>query len=138
MEALVESPEAWETPFAKFKRPEEYAVSLLRAANLQALPPGAGIAALASMGQRPYSAPGPDGWADTAESWLTADLVWKRLEFAQTYAARVARADVDPMNVGEACLGPLLSDETRTAVRRAESPAQGLAILFGAPEMQRR
>jgi uncharacterized protein (DUF1800 family) len=138
MEALVDSPEAWDTPFAKFKRPEEYAVSLLRAANLQALPPGAGIAALASMGQRPYSAPGPDGWADSADAWLTADLVWKRLEFAQTYAARVARADVDPMNVGEACLGPLLSDETRTAVRRAESPAQGLAILFGAPEMQRR
>jgi uncharacterized protein (DUF1800 family) len=137
-EALVDSPETWDTPFAKFKRPEEYAIALLRAANLQALPPGAGIAALASMGQRPYSAPGPDGWADSADAWLTADLVWKRLEFAQTYAARVARSDVDPISVGEACLGPLLSDETRTAVSRAESPAQGLAILFGAPEMQRR
>ncbi len=42
------------------------------------------------------------------------------------------------MIVGEACLGPLVSDETRTAVSRAESPAQGLALLYGAPEMQRR
>lgn len=138
MEALVDAPEAWSTPFAKFKRPEDYTISLLRAANVQTLPPGAGVNALAVMGQRPYAAPGPDGWADTAESWLTADLVWKRLEFAQTYAARVARSDVDPISIGEACLGPLMSEETRTAVRRAERPAQGLAILFGAPEMQRR
>jgi len=138
MDALVDSPEAWETPLAKFKRPEEYAITLLRAANLRTLPPGAGIAALTAMGQRPYSAPGPDGWSDIAESWLTADLVWKRLEFAQAYAARIARADVNPADLGTACLGPLFSEESRMAVMRAESPAQGLALLFGAPEMQRR
>ena len=56
-------------------------------ANIRTLPPGAGIAAIGAMGQRPYAAPGPDGWADIADAWLTADLVWKRLEFAQTYAA---------------------------------------------------
>lgn len=138
MEALVDSPEAWETQFAKFKRPEEYAITLLRAANARELPPGAGIAALAAMGQRPYSAPGPDGWADTADAWLTADLVWKRLEFAQAFSNRIARADMDPIEIGQACLGPAMSDETRTAIMRAESPAQGLALLFGAPEMQRR
>lgn len=138
MEALVDSPEAWETPFAKFKRPEEYAISVLRIANVRDLPPGAGIAALAAMGQRPYSAPGPDGWADTAEAWLTADLVFKRIEFAQAYAERIARADVDPVQLGQACLGGLMSDETETAIRRAESPVQGFALLFGAPEMQRR
>jgi uncharacterized protein (DUF1800 family) len=138
MEALVDCPEAWETASAKFKRPEEYALSLLRAAGLSNLPPGAGIAALAAMGQRVYAAPGPDGWSDIAESWLTPDLIWKRLEFAQAFADRIARADLDPLLAGEACLGPLLSDETRTAIRRAESAAQGLAILFAAPEMQRR
>ena len=62
----------------------------------------------------------------------------KRIEFAQAYAARIARADVDPVEIGEACLGPLMSDETTTAIRRAESPVQGFALLFGAPEMQRR
>ncbi|WP_395646855.1 DUF1800 family protein [Terricaulis sp.] len=138
MDALVDCPEAWETPLTKFKRPEEYALTLLRCANLTTLPPGAGIAAMQTMGQPVYRAPGPDGWADIADSWLTANLVWKRLEWAQAYAARIARADLDPLQLGEACLGPLLSDETRTAVSRAESPAQGLALLFGAPEMQRR
>jgi uncharacterized protein (DUF1800 family) len=138
MDAVVDCPEAWETPFAKFKRPEEYAISLLRAANVSTLPPAAGIAALSAMGQRPYFAPGPDGWADTADAWLTADLVWKRLEFAQAYAERFARADVDPVQLGQAHLGPLMSGETRTALERAESPAQGLALLFASPEMQRR
>jgi uncharacterized protein (DUF1800 family) len=138
MEALVNSPEAWETPFAKFKRPEEYAISLMRAANLRTLPPNAGVAAMTAMGQRPYFAPGPDGWADIADAWLTADLVWKRLEFAQAFASRIARADVNPAQLGEACLGPLMGEETLTAIMRAESPAQGLALLFGAPEMQRR
>jgi uncharacterized protein (DUF1800 family) len=138
MEAVVDSREAWETPFAKFKRPEEYAITLLRAADVRELPNNAAIASLSAMGQRPYAAPGPDGWADSADAWLTADLVWKRIEFAQAYGERVGRADLDPVQVGEACLGPLMSDETRTAVRRAESPAQGLALLFGAPEMQRR
>lgn len=138
MDALVDCPEAWETPLAKFKQPEDYMIGLLRAANLRTLPPGAGIAALGAMGQRPYAAPGPDGWADIADAWLTADLVWKRLEFAQAYAQRIARADVNPVELGVACLGPLLSDESRTAIARAESPAQGLALLFGAPEMQRR
>jgi len=138
MEALADSPEAWQTPLTKFKRPEEYGLTLLRAANLQSLPENAGVAALTAMGQRPYAAPGPDGWADTAQAWLSADLIWKRVEFAQTYASRIARADVDPIALGENCLGPLLSDETRTAIMRADSPAQGLALLFAAPEMQRR
>lgn len=138
MNALVDCAEAWTPSLQKFKRPEEYAISALRAANLQTLPPGAGIGALAAMGQRVYAAPGPDGWSDLAASWLTADLIWKRIEFAQAYSERVARADVNPVDVALACLGPLLSDETRTAIQRAESPGQGLALLFGSPEMQRR
>lgn len=138
MEVLVDSPETWKTPFAKFKRPEEYAISVLRAANARDLPPGAGIAALTVMGQRPYHASGPDGWADTADAWLTADLVLKRIEFAQAYAERIARADIDPARLGRACLGGLMNEDTETAIRRAESPAQGFTLLFGAPEMQRR
>ena len=35
-------------------------------------------------------------------------------------------------------LGPLASDETRTAIRRAESRPQALTMLLMAPEFQRR
>ncbi|MBC7769028.1 MAG: DUF1800 domain-containing protein [Phycisphaerales bacterium] len=138
MDAVVDCDEAWADPFAKFKRPEEYAISALRAANIQTLPVGAGAAAIGAMGQRVYAAPGPDGWSDRAESWLSADLVYKRIEFAQTYGERTARADIDARQIGEDALGPLFSADTRQAVQRAESPAQALTLLFASPEFQRR
>ncbi|MDX2235901.1 MAG: DUF1800 domain-containing protein [Hyphomonadaceae bacterium] len=136
--AIVDSPETWAQPFAKFKRPEEYLISALRALGGAPPGPGVGAAACAAMGQRLYAAPGPDGWADVAAPWLTGDLVWKRIEWAEAVAARVSRSDIDPLAVGEAAQGPLLSAETREAVRRAESPRQGMVILLSSPEFQRR
>jgi uncharacterized protein (DUF1800 family) len=135
---LVDSPEAWEQPFAKFKRPEEYFISAMRALKIASLPPGVGANAVGLMGQRLYSAAGPDGFSDIAAPWLTGTLVWKRIEWAQALADRVARADVDPVAVGDAVLGPLLSAGTREAVSRAESPSQGLVLLLASPEFQRR
>lgn len=138
MATLVDAPEAWSAPLTKFKRPEEYLISILRALDSPPLPQGAAPAAVAGMGQRLYAAPGPNGWADEASAWLTSDLVWKRIEYAQAVAQRVARADVDPVALGAATLGPLLTAETQQAVQRAQSPVQGLTILFSSPEFQRR
>jgi uncharacterized protein (DUF1800 family) len=138
MGAIIDSPETWAQPFAKFKRPEEYFISVMRALNIKELPPGVGAIGIAAMGQRLYTAQGPDGWADLAAPWLTGDLVWKRIEWCEALAQRVARADIDPVNIGEAALGPLLSAETRESVRRAESPQQATVLLFSSPEFQRR
>jgi len=137
MIAVIDSPEAWAQPLAKYKRPEEYAISVTRALNLPTLAPGATQPILA-MGQRIYAAPGPDGWSDQEAQWLSSDLLWKRIEFAQAVAGGAARADFNPVNLGEAVLGPVLSDATRQAVNRAESPVQALALLFASPEFQRR
>ncbi|TPW07179.1 MAG: hypothetical protein FD124_1324 [Alphaproteobacteria bacterium] len=138
MTALVDSPEAWASPFVKFKRPEEYLISVMRALDIKTLPPGVGANACGAMGQVIWRAQGPDGWADTSGPWLSGDLVWKRIEWAEALAQRVSRADVDPASIGEAVLGPLLSAETRQAVQRAESPMQGMVILLSSPEFQRR
>jgi uncharacterized protein (DUF1800 family) len=138
MIAVVDSSEAWATSYAKFKRPEEFLISVMRALDIRQLPPGAGALACGAMGQRMYAPAGPDGWADAAAPWLTGDLVWKRVEWAEALAQRMARADVDPVAIGEACQGPLLSPDTREAVRRAESPQQAMVILFSSPEFQRR
>jgi uncharacterized protein (DUF1800 family) len=138
MTALVDGPEAWRNPLSKFKRPEEYFVSAMRALTISNLPPGVGMTQVGLMGQRLYAAAGPDGFADIAAPWLTADLVWKRIEWAQAVSQRVARADADPVALGEAVLGPLLSAQTREVVVRAESPLQGLTLLLASPEFQRR
>jgi uncharacterized protein (DUF1800 family) len=138
MAALIDSPEAWAEAPAKFKRPDEFLVSALRAFNLTQIPPNAFVAGLETMGQRAYFAPGPDGWADSAEAWLSADLVWKRLEWAQQLAERVARADAAPLAIAESALGPTFTEASRTAIQRAESPAQALVLFLMSPEFQRR
>ena len=67
----------------------------------------------------------------------------KHAPLAPAYAASM-QTDIGKNPVGRAIwfietrLGPLLSDETRAAVARAESRAQGLAIAFMSPEFQRR
>ena len=96
------------------------------------------VALLDRMGQRPFWAPGPDGWPDTEENWIAADAVWKRIEWASAIGAAHAAANVDPVEIAENALGPMLTDETRQAIKQAESPAQGLAVFLVSPEFLRR
>ena len=138
MHAVVDSPEAWATPFTKFKRPEEFTISFMRMLNAPSLPNNAAANAVAVMGQPTYRAPGPDGWADISAAWLSADMVWKRLEWVQAAGARIARADLNVLAIAQNALGATLSDQTRDAISRAESAAQGLTLLAASPEFQRR
>jgi len=52
-------------------------------------------------------------------------------------AAR-AGGGIDPRALAERVLPGTLSDHTRTAIARAESPSQGLALLLVSPEFLRR
>jgi uncharacterized protein (DUF1800 family) len=136
--AVVDSPEAWAPRPAKMKTPDDYLVSSVRA--LDGPPPTGGqlVALLDRMGQRPFYAPGPDGWPDIEDGWIGADAVWKRLEWANTVAGRYAAANMDPAAIAEAALGPAMSAPTREAIRKAESPAQGLALFLASADFQRR
>jgi uncharacterized protein (DUF1800 family) len=60
-----------------------------------------------------------------------------RVDIANQMARRAAPS-VDPLSVMDVALGPLASAETRSAAARAESRPQALALLFMAPEFQRR
>ena len=136
--ALLECPEAWQTPLAKLKSPIEYVVSCLRAlpAARQA-EPRALFLALHEMGQRPYFAPSPQGWPDTSQAWAGADALWKRIEWAGILAAR-AGSGIDPLALARESYGDALSEPTRLAIARAESRQQGLALWLASPEFQRR
>ena len=135
--ALLDCPQAWEQPLAKLKTPIEYLVSCLRALPaLRAAQPQALYATLRGMGQRPFFAPSPQGWPDTAEAWAGGDALWKRIEWAGIVASRVGSA-VDPAQLA-AGYGAALSEPTRRAIARAESRQQGLALWLASPEFQRR
>ena len=87
------------------------------------------------LGEPLWRPPAPKGFADDEASWL--DGLAQRLDIANQLARRVA-ALVDPGQTVEAALGPLASEQTRQAIRRAESRPQALALLLMAPEFQRR
>jgi uncharacterized protein (DUF1800 family) len=136
--ALIDSPEAWDPSLRKTKRPEEYLMSAMRGMEGPQLEGGHIISLLAQMGQPAFSQPGPDGWADTADNWTGADALWKRLEWATIVAKQKAPSRPDPTGLAGDLLGPALSAQTLTEIKRAESPEQGLAMLLVSPEFLRR
>ncbi len=135
---LVESPEVWAQPRTKLKQPEEYLISAIRTMGGPPLQGRQVVASLNEMGQRPYMSPGPDGWSDQQDYWLSPDGVWKRIEWAQLAGHALAGSITQPTVYADGVFGSTLSATTRTAIARAESPAQGLALLLTSPEFVRR
>ena len=137
-EAMIALPAAWDRPLQKFKTPEEYLVSAAR--GVPGLRIGAGrlVRDMVALGQRPYRAPGPNGWPDSESEWLAPDAVWKRFEWASEAAQAVASTVLNPERLAGDILGSALSGATLEAIRRADSPVQGLTLLLASAEFQRR
>ena len=135
---LIDLPEAWAPAPAKLKPPEDYVVSAMRAMGGPRLTGRQLTAMFDRMGQKPYWSPGPDGWADVAANWIGPDPVWKRIEWADAAGKAMATSGTDPVVLAQEALGPNLGPATLEAIKRAESPAQGLALMLASPEFQRR
>jgi uncharacterized protein (DUF1800 family) len=133
--ALIDLPEAWR-PLTKIKTPFDYTVSLARAAGITNAPVGFHLGTLRKLGQPLWAAPLPNGWSDHGADWTGSDAVLARVDFGFTAAARAQSAT--PMDVARSSLGPLLQPATETAIATAGSPREALAMLFAAPEFQRR
>jgi uncharacterized protein (DUF1800 family) len=135
--ALVEAPESWQPAFAKFKTPWEWGVSALRALGRTELPP-VQVANLMNQLAQPVWRPGsPAGYDDVAASWAAPDALVRRVEVAQRIALQAGDA-VDARALGPRILPGVLREATASAVARADSPANGLALLLVSPEFLRR
>jgi uncharacterized protein (DUF1800 family) len=131
---LVTAPESWNAADRKLKRPAEWMVAAARATG--AAPDiTAFVQAQNLLGEPLWRPAAPKGFSDEDAAWI--DGLTQRLDVANEFARRVADA-TDPHEALDVGLGPLASDETRTAIRRAESRPQALTLLFMAPEFQRR
>ena len=135
--ALIEAPEAWATPLAKFKTPWDWLVSSLRALGRENVPPLQAIGALRELGQPVWRPGSPAGWEDDAARWAAPDALLRRVEVASRIAAPLA-ASIDARSLAPRILPGTLSPATASAIARAESPAEGLALLLVAPEFLRR
>ena len=96
------------------------------------------MASLNEMGQRPYMSPGPDGWSDQQDYWLSPDGILKRIEWAQLAGRALAGSITQPDVFADGVFGATLSSDTRTVIGRAESQAQAVALLLTSPEFMRR
>jgi uncharacterized protein (DUF1800 family) len=95
------------------------------------------VGALDLMGQAPFRPGSPAGWPDTAAHWGGADALYKRIEWSNT-VARVVGSRGNPVDLGDAVLGPAFSAMSRKAIGRAESNVQGMTLLLASPDFQRR
>jgi uncharacterized protein (DUF1800 family) len=135
--ALVDSPEAWAPQELKFKTPWDWTVSALRAVGQTTIDGTAAAAMLKQLGQPTWQPGSPAGWDDIAASWAAPEALMRRVEIAQRIANR-AGSSVDARTLAEKVLPGTLSDSTRMAIARAESPQEGLALLLVSPEFVRR
>ena len=140
--AIIDEPAAWQPMQAKMRTPIEYVVAALRLLGGVQDTLGdrqfRGLAeSLRIMGQIPFTAQSPKGWADVASAWAGPAAIMERAQWAHALAARIQRKP-DPMALAQEALGPLLSPTTRDAVMRAADATQGLALLLASPEFQRR
>ncbi|MGN6590551.1 MAG: DUF1800 domain-containing protein [Sphingomicrobium sp.] len=135
--ALIDAPEAWVSKPVKFKTPWEWSVSALRAVGSHELDPMMATNVLRQLGQPTWQPGSPAGWDDIAASWAGPDALVRRVEIAQRIADKTGSA-VDARSLAEKLYPGSLSEATRTAIARAESPTEGLALLLVSPEFVRR
>ncbi|MGN7916362.1 DUF1800 domain-containing protein [Lysobacter sp. 22409] len=138
--ALVESQESWADNARKFKTPNDFVVSALRAGEL---PVGndarALINLLSSLGQPVFTPRSPAGFPDTAADWSSPDGLWKRIQAAQMLAARIDPKASAPYQCAVSVLGNAAVDgDFAIGLRRAGSLRDGYALLFASPAFQWR
>jgi uncharacterized protein (DUF1800 family) len=134
--ALVESPEAWDEERRKLRSPQEFLIAATRLFRTVGKAPQM-LNALNAMGQPLWNPPGPNGYSDKADFWANPEGMKARMTVSMILG-RAAGAKIDPRALAEDVLGPSLHPETAKSISRAESRAQGLAILLMSPEFQRR
>jgi uncharacterized protein (DUF1800 family) len=140
---VIEDEAAWSSQVSKMRAPVEFVTASVRAVagrSEQPLPDQAlrGLMqATRLMGQFPFNAPSPKGWPDEAKAWAGPDAMLERVEWAHALAERIP-VKIDAVALAKDVLGPLVGEATLSALSRADSPAQGLALLLSSPEFQRR
>jgi uncharacterized protein (DUF1800 family) len=134
--ALITLREAWQ-PLAKLRSPEDYALAVLRAVDLPDTARPSLLGAVSALGQPPFAAAFPIGWPDTAAEWAGPEAIMRRVDWAYSFAGRAERGP-PAEELAAATLGPLLRPATLQAVQHAGSRREALALLFSAPEFQRR
>ncbi len=136
--AMIDDDAAWSDGARKFKTPDDFVVSALRAGGVGAqIEPRTLVRLLEGLGQPVFTPRSPAGFPDTAGDWATGDALRKRVQAAAQLAERVRDART-PYALANDVLGEAADGDLGVLLRRAGSPQEGFALLFSSPAFQWR
>jgi len=135
--SLVTSPEAWTPQLAKFKTPNEFLISSYRAVAVSPETAAEVVQPLSDLGQRPFSAPQPNGWSDAAADWASGSAMVDRLQWSKAFADTHAPTQ-SPIDLASVSLGVRAGRPLTTTLARAETRSEAMTVLLMSPEFQRR
>jgi len=134
---LAMSPETWAPRTGKFKTPWDWAISSLRALGRREMAPTQVTNLMNQMGQPVWRPGSPAGYGDLDATWAAPDALLRRVEVAQRFVEQ-AGGTIDARVLALQVLPGALSERTKNAIARSESPATALALLLASPEFLRR
>lgn len=150
-QVLLEHPGARGDDLLKVRQPFEFIATSLRALGLSgaevmglsgAILRKQGYWPLRSMGQQWLAPRGPDGWPEAAEDWIAPQTLSARINWALKAPAAIAKELSRPLPDARdflpQALGPRVTEALSFAVPRAESRAEGIALVLASPEFNRR
>ncbi|TXI48674.1 MAG: DUF1800 domain-containing protein [Lysobacter sp.] len=136
--AMIDDDAAWSDDARKFKTPDDFVVSALRAGGIgERIEPRTLTRLLNGLGQPVFTPRSPAGFPDTAGDWATGDALRKRVQAAAQLAERVRDART-PYAMANDALGEVADGDLGALLRRAGSPQEGVALLFSSPAFQWR
>ncbi|MDJ0634744.1 MAG: DUF1800 domain-containing protein [Xenococcaceae cyanobacterium MO_188.B29] len=122
----------------KFKTPQQYLISLVRAADIENPNYNRLHGMLSQLAMPVFLCPTPDGYDNTQSAWLNPDSMLKRISLATAIAdGTLDEKDSVDVNKIEASLGSNLSAQTKEALAKSPSRLRA-ALLLGSPEMMYR
>jgi uncharacterized protein (DUF1800 family) len=145
-DVLLNHPGSWNPAPGNIRPPLDWVSAVVRALAVPAdqLTPSASRrffsrlpGELIRMGQPFERPPGPDGWPEDDDHWLSPQGLAARLQWAFAAPHRLRRDLPDPPPFAEAVLGPRLTDRIRFVASAAESRSDGIALILASPEFQR-
>jgi len=161
LQALFASREFRDSAGDKYKTPDQFVLSAIRAAGVDVQNPRPLLGTMARLGMPLYRCPTPDGYKNTEDAWLNPDAMTLRINFATAFAqgnlpvaslppvmpepqmisdpAPTPTSKDEPVDIAhlQQVLGASISDRTRDALARAP-PELRAALILGSPDFMRR